>query len=51
MSHDPLYFAQVFGLFVWVVLYLLAVWGFFWVLRVLVAPLIREILRGVRVNG
>jgi len=48
MSHDPLYFAQVFGFFLYVSLYLLAVWGLFWVLRVLLAPLVREILKGVR---
>jgi len=51
MNHDPLYFAQVFGFFVWVSLFLLSVWGFFWVLRVLLAPLIQQILKGIRVRG
>jgi len=49
MSHDPLYFAQVFGFFLWISLYMLAVWGFFWVLRVLVAPFIRTVFIGLRV--
>jgi len=50
MNHDPLYFAEVFGFLLWVVLYLFAVWGLFWVLRKLLAPLIRDILGGIRIR-
>lgn len=40
--------AQSFGFFLFLSLYALAVWGYFWLLRKLVAPLIRYILKGYR---
>jgi len=50
MSHDPLYFAQVFGFFMEFVMFLFAVWGFFWALSKLVAPFVRTVLGGLRIN-
>jgi len=50
MTHNAVYLTQVFSYFLWLALYMVAVWGFFWILRMLVAPLIRDILRGVRIR-
>jgi len=38
-----------FGIWLYFFIHLFAIWGFFWILRVLVAPFIREILQGVRI--
>jgi len=51
MSHDPLYFAQVFGFFIEFFMFGFSVWGFFWVLRKLVAPGVRDVLRGIRIRS
>lgn len=48
MNHDPLYFAQTFGFFMELFFVLLGIWGFFWVLTQLVAPILHDIFRNIR---
>jgi len=40
--------AQSFGFFIYLTIHLLTVWGLFWMLRSLVAPFVRDILKNIR---
>jgi len=37
-----------FGFFIYLTLHLVFIWGMFWILRTLVAPFIRDIIKGIR---
>ena len=48
MIHDATFLTTVFAFFLNFSLGLLGVWGFFWILGKLLAPLLRLILGGIR---
>lgn len=47
MSDNLLTYA--FGFFLYMSIHLVAIWGLFWMLRKLVAPFVRDILKGIRI--
>jgi len=48
MIHDPLYLAQVFGFLINFSIGLFGIWGFWFVLARLMAPLLKAVLHGYR---